>query len=103
MNCPNCGSVNDDNAIFCFSCGTKFEASQPAAAEQPVPATPQAQPLNPQMMQSQQQVAQTTSQQPAYVPVNYQIPTKDNGLRAIAFFTMLCSCIGVGWTLLPLA
>lgn len=95
MNCPNCGNVNDDNAMFCFSCGTKFDAAQPAPAEQPAPAAPQAQPLNPQMMQNQQQAA--------YVPVNYQIPTKDNGLRAIAFFTMLCSCIGIGWTLLPLA
>lgn len=101
MNCPNCGATNDDNAMFCFSCGAKFEPGQAVPASSPAQAAPQAQPLNPEKAPTQAAPVQATTQ--AYVPVNYQIPTKDNGLRAIAFFTMLCSCIGVGWTLLPLA
>lgn len=30
MFCPNCGMKNDDNAIFCFSCGTRMNEEQTA-------------------------------------------------------------------------
>lgn len=36
MRCPECGSVNDDESLYCAKCGAKMSAEEPAApAEEP--------------------------------------------------------------------
>ena len=46
MFCPNCGTQNSDDALFCANCGFKLQASEPAPApapapvEEPAPAAP---------------------------------------------------------------
>lgn len=36
MNCPNCGSVIPDTAVFCGNCGAKIEQKQPPKQTPPV-------------------------------------------------------------------
>ena len=53
MFCPNCGTQNDEDALFCGYCGTNLkEIQQPRTPVQPVQPQPvQPQPVQPQMAQ----------------------------------------------------
>ena len=98
MNCPNCGSANEEGAAFCFNCGANLNEAQ-AAAAQPAQAAPVAQ----QQAAAQPQVI-INNNTPGMVPgMVYEVSGGNKTLRMVAFIFCLIRTIFVGWTLLPLA
>jgi len=78
MFCPQCGTNNEDGAVFCGHCGTSL--TQTAAAQTAVNAAPAAAPTQTQVVQTAQPVqqigaiptaqpVQAGAQMPAYQPV----------------------------------
>lgn len=103
MNCPNCGSVNEEGAAFCFNCGTNL--SQAQAATPAVASAPATQPqatVQPQAAAQPQVIINNNT--PGMVPgMVYEVSGGNKTLRMVAFIFSLLRTIGVGWTLLPLA
>lgn len=117
MFCPNCGTQNDDNSIFCAGCGTKLMAEQSACdapVSQPVYEAPVQQPVYEAPVQPVYQ--QPVYQQPVYQQPAYQnaygqppvaVPGKGMGIAAmvlgiisLVFFCLWyiaipCALIGV--------
>lgn len=81
--CPNCGSIAEDNAVFCTQCGNHFApAPQQAAPQQPVYAQQQAAPQQPMY----------APQQPMYAPA----PQKKNRGVFIALIIVIVLLLAVG-------
>lgn len=40
MNCPNCGTMNENGAAFCAGCGTKLQSEETIRVKIPVPPVP---------------------------------------------------------------
>lgn len=98
MNCPNCGSANEEGAAFCFNCGTNLAEAQPAPAQpiQSASAAPQPGAAQPQVI--------INNNTPGMVPgMVYEVSGGNKTLRCIAFVFSLIHTIALGWTLLPLA
>lgn len=66
MFCPNCGNKNEDDALFCGSCGTRLIQAQTVSEPEQQQTVPQ-----PQAMPQQQAVSQPQAmqQQQYYMPV----------------------------------
>ena len=91
MNCPNCGSANEEGAAFCFNCGTNLNEAQ-AAAAQPAQAAPVAQ----QQAGAQPQVI-INNNTPGMVPgMVYEVSGGNKTLRCIAFVFSLIHTIALG-------
>lgn len=63
-NCPTCGTANNDESMFCISCGTKLDGAQ----AQPQAEAPAATAFQPDPAQGAA-YQQPQSFQPAYAPV----------------------------------
>lgn len=108
MNCPNCGTANDNDAAFCYSCGFNLSEdvqSNQNDATQPKPAQNNA--VNNQVDNQQPQVniSNTPNQQQMYTGTQqvYEVSGSNQTLRLVAFILNLITTIICGIVLLPLA
>lgn len=68
MFCPNCGTSNDEGAVFCANCGTRIE-SDPAVADVTAASDNNAAPQQPEAQpQVQEPQAEAQAQQPVEQP-----------------------------------
>ena len=89
--CKRCGTQLDDDAAYCWVCGTAVGTSgQPSAAQPSVNVQPVQAPVN---------------VQPAQTPVNVQVvqPAQTSAIKIVAKVFMLISCILSGFWIIPLA
>ena len=73
MFCPNCGTSNDEGALFCANCGTRLEF-EPVVTEGSAASDNNAVPQQPEVQtQAQEPQTDTQAQQPAEQPQAPQI------------------------------
>ncbi len=89
MFCPECGTKNDDGAIFCASCGMNLQnAATPTATESAPVESPVQTPLQPEMQPfNYTQMAQQQPVQPQYN--NTAVPKQPIKINPLMIVTMV--------------
>lgn len=107
MQCPHCAAEVANDAKFCGNCGTALN-NTPTTAENQVPAaqalsTP---PAPPYQQASYQPYDSAHSNAAAQVSVDaqpiYAMSETKRTLSLVCFILCVISCVGVGWTIIPL-
>ena len=108
MNCPNCGTANEHDSVFCAECGTKLvqpavQPEAPAAAVTPPPSFEATRVIpQPAPIPQPAHVPQSAPTPVADQPVTPRIPPEYKPLSPWAYFgwSLLYSIPFVGFVLL---